>query len=438
MLSPGAKGWINKYFDLAEKGEILLEVRRPGGLRKLHFIHLTLANSGIVFGLPTRMIFSRNLDDTGWTREEKLKLLLFESLLFVYLQEESDRPFDKGEFMDTLYAFYGHHNASTIRKMFGFFLKESREEKLEGILSNRVDIKLKLENKWWVNSLSNAFSYLDVILFDDFVHKENDDALKSYSSYAINALTAIILAAYSDGVLEEKEKMLFNVFLASANLDDDDRDTVKVRFHDGASLDDFSSFVKDHWLLKRFILDVAILTALSGGGLEDTESDFLNELCIHLEIPADELEENLGMIENFLLKTKEEAEFMKDSPSYEKVYSSLTKRWSKVLSRNKDKLATELKESKELVALIKKSATKELTPEERETVKTQFKDIAKSIPALAIFMLPGGTLLLPLVLKLIPDLVPTAFKENEIDSSASAKGSLSKSSGEGATGDTQK
>jgi len=279
-----------------------------------------------------------------------------------------------------------------------------------------VDIKLKLlENKWWVNSLSNVFSYLDVILFDDFVHNEDIDALKSYSSYAVDALTAITLSAYSDGILEDKEKALFNLFLASASLDEDDRDLVKSRFHQGATLHDFSSFLQEHWLLKRFILDVAILTMLSGGELEDTESDFLDELCAYLEIPAEELEENLVMIENFLLKTQHEADFMRDSPSYEKVYSSLYKRWSKVLLRNKDKLATELKESKELVALIKKSATKELTPEERETVKSQFKDIAKSIPALAIFILPGGTLLLPLVLKLIPDLVPTAFKENEID-----------------------
>ena len=420
MLSPGAKGWIKKYFDLVEKGDIRLKINRPGSWKKLHFIHLTLANSGIVFGFPARMIFAKDIDDSGWTNEEKLKLLLFESLLLTYLLEENNRPFDKDEFLETLYSFYAHHNASTIRKMFGFFMRESREEKLEGVLSGRVDIKLKLlENKWWVNSLSNVFSYLDVVLFDDFLHKEVDDALKSYSSYAVEALTAIVLSAWSDGILEDNEKDLFNVFLASANLDDDDRELVKKRLHEGANLKDFSPFLKNHWLLTRFILDVSILTMLSGGELEDSESDFLQKLCDYLEIPAEELEENLAMIENFLLKTKHEAEFMRDAPSYEKVYSSLYRRWSKVILRNKDKLATELKESKELVALIKKSATKELSKEERETVKNQFKDIAKSIPALAIFILPGGTILLPLILKLIPDLVPTAFKDNEIDTKKS-------------------
>jgi hypothetical protein len=37
------------------------------------------------------------------------------------------------------------------------------------------------------------------------------------------------------------------------------------------------------------------------------------------------------------------------------------------------------------------------------------------MPSLAIFMLPGGAVLLPLVLKIIPDLVPSAFRDNAIE-----------------------
>ena len=94
---------------------------------------------------------------------------------------------------------------------------------------------------------------------------------------------------------------------------------------------------------------------------------------------------------------------------------SVSKRWIKILGRNKDKMAQEIKQSKELVYLIRKSASEELTKEEKEKVKTQFMDIAKSMPALAIFLLPGGALLLPIVLKIIPNLVPSAFKDNELE-----------------------
>ena len=180
-------------------------------------------------------------------------------------------------------------------------------------------------------------------------------------------------------------------------------------------MEDFSYFVKSHWLLKRFLLDISILTAISNDVLLDDELDFLIELCNYLDIPSEELEENIVLTESFLLNSENKIEFIKDSTSYKKAYSSLSKRWTKIIYRNKEKLSVELKQSKELLFLVKKSTSKELTKEEKEMVKTQFKDIAKSVPALAIFLLPGGALLLPMVLKIVPDLVPSAFRENEVD-----------------------
>lgn len=79
---------------------------------------------------------------------------------------------------------------------------------------------------------------------------------------------------------------------------------------------------------------------------------------------------------------------------------------------NKKRLAKELQESKELVFLIKKSITTSLSSEEKEKVKQQMLDICKAIPAFTVFMLPGGALLLPLLIKLIPDILPSAFRED--------------------------
>ena len=96
-------------------------------------------------------------------------------------------------------------------------------------------------------------------------------------------------------------------------------------------------------------------------------------------------------------------------------FQGFSNRWIRILGRNKDKLISELKESKELVSLIKKSTTTELTKKEKELVKDQFMDILKSVPSIGIFLLPGGALLFPLILKIVPDLMPSAFKENELD-----------------------
>lgn len=86
-----------------------------------------------------------------------------------------------------------------------------------------------------------------------------------------------------------------------------------------------------------------------------------------------------------------------------------------LLQRNKKRLNKELQQSKEAMSLIRKSTHSNLTEEEKEKIKVQLLDVFKAIPSFAIFMLPGGALLLPLVIKLIPDILPSAFREDPDD-----------------------
>jgi hypothetical protein len=416
MLLPGSKGWIKKYFDLVEKNQIEVRYVRPDGVDKGAFLHAALGRTGIVFGFPSRLLFAENINDKKWTSDEKLKVLLFEAHLFVYRSHHEGKDFDQNAFVDSLVTFYGNHNSSKISKLFGFFIKESPNEKLESILTQRVDIKMNLlENKFWVNYLSNVFIYLDVILYNDFVQLKKRSAFYNYDDLAMNALTAITLSAYSDGAIEEKERTMFSVFLASANLSDLQREVAEKRFNSGSKFEDFTSHVNENKLFKRFLLDLSSFVIYSSHEAHDEERDHLVKLTEFLGLTSSQMEESLALTEQFIISNFEKIPFLQDNSSVEKVYGSLSKRWVKILGRNKDKLAAELKQSKELVALIRKSTTTDLTPEEKETVKEQFKDLVKSMPSLAIFLLPGGALLLPLVLKVIPDLMPSAFRDNEVE-----------------------
>ena len=149
--------------------------------------------------------------------------------------------------------------------------------------------------------------------------------------------------------------------------------------------------------------------------IDKAERLYAEELRVFMDIPEDEMEETIMFIENYILVNRSKSEVLNDSASLEKVYGSFTNRWKKILGRNKDKLAKELSESKELVQLMKKSMKEDLSSEEKEKVKEQLKDILKSMPAFAVFLIPGGTFLLPMMMKIIPDLLPSAFKDNEIE-----------------------
>ena len=98
-----------------------------------------------------------------------------------------------------------------------------------------------------------------------------------------------------------------------------------------------------------------------------------------------------------------------------RLYEHSSNTVKKLITRNSKRLFQELKESKELVKLLSESTTRNLSSEEQNKMQEQLMDILKSIPSLAIFMLPGGAILLPLFIKFIPKLLPSAFDENRIE-----------------------
>jgi hypothetical protein len=86
-----------------------------------------------------------------------------------------------------------------------------------------------------------------------------------------------------------------------------------------------------------------------------------------------------------------------------------------LIKRNKNRLVKEIIQSKELMILLAISTRRDLDEKEKKKVKNQLLDICKSVPSLTIFLLPGGSLLLPILIKFIPKMLPSAFNENLYD-----------------------
>jgi hypothetical protein len=414
MIAPGSKGWIAKYLTLVEKGELITQVERPSAMTSAQFNHHFLAQSGIVYGYPSRLIIGKELKQSNWTQDEKLTVLLFESLLFTYCNFNDTKKFDQTNFIETLYRFYKHHRVQSLGSFLGYLFKESKSDKLERILAKRTDAQVQLRNtKSWAGLFNNAFIYLDILLFEEYLKAENESI--DYQSLAVLALSIISLSAYSDGKIEESEKALFDAFLVSADLDHDERELAKLRLKNGTSLNELDAELIPSWNFKRYLLDLSSLTIYANHDARTAEKEFLEELRIWLDLSQEDLNQAVIMAQQFVLENHKQVGYLKDANTVELMLTNVSKRWIKILGRNKEKLAVELKQSKELVALIRKSTAEELTKAEKEKVKTQFLDIAKSMPALAIFLLPGGALLLPIVLKIIPTLIPSAFRDNELE-----------------------
>lgn len=411
MLAPGSKNWIVKYFELVQTGEIELSFNVPSDVSKEEYLHTILFQSGLVFGFASSFLFTSHVSSENWTTDEKLKLLLFEGLLAVYLSEYDE--FEQDDFEKHLLEFYAQYKESGSLNVFQLFVRETPIVKLENILKRRVHVRRTIKNQLWVNYLYNSLVFLDVLAFREFLlnGKKLED---TYSKFAMGVLNTVGVASLADGIIESQEQTILDVFTASANLPESDKREFKSSVLNGSlNLSSVELPDDNDELYKLYLLDVATMTVHSDLSALDSEIVFLYELCNYLHIDSEMLHKALILIEGFVIENSHKVTFLRESSSYDQLYGNFSKRWIKVLGRNKDKFIEELRESKELIALVNKSLKEELTQEEKEKVKNQFKDLVKSMPALAIFMLPGGMLILPIILKIIPDLLPSAFKGNE-------------------------
>lgn len=96
---------------------------------------------------------------------------------------------------------------------------------------------------------------------------------------------------------------------------------------------------------------------------------------------------------------------------WEAATDAVVERVSTAVSDNLGAIVTEIRQTGELGQLLARAASgSTLTGEEKKKVRVGLIDLAKAVPALAIFAAPGGLLLLPLLAKLLPfNLLPSAW-----------------------------
>jgi ribosomal protein L7/L12 len=414
-FSPGSKNWIAKFFELYEQGifEIDQELVQQQIENLTHFIsHQT----GLIYGTPKNFIFSNSLNKQQMNTDEQLKLLLFETHLFTFLRKKQQK-IQKDEFIASLTQFYSGTQHLGLLDRLQLRFTQNPERKLELILQSRVKIKTTFFGvNFWLNHLSNAFIFLDVILYRSFLEGKQVPFDSAYQAAAISVLNGLLYAGFSDQKIEDKEQKIFKHFLASAALPKNIRSIYQHRLTIGIPLKLLKQELVHDPLLHQITYEYGHFLIQGTHVISDQERLKLLGLGKVLEMTEDQMLASEELCSAFIAQSSADQLLVyKQSTESSFAYKETSKRWLKIIGRNRDRLIAEIKESKELMALLQKSTKQELSSQEKEQVKEQVYDILKSMPSLALFLLPGGTLILPIVMKLVPELIPSAFKINEVE-----------------------
>ncbi|TKD62574.1 LETM1-related biofilm-associated protein [Flavobacterium sp. ASW18X] len=394
-MNPSATGWIKKFGHLIqEKQELYVDQN--------HLYQVLLAN-GFVYGIHlTPPPFA--VAEHSYTEDEIAKINLLTALYFSYKFETQKTDFS--HFVSMVFEYYKLMNLGQIGFLDKILIGKKTEDQLEKLLDSRIYLNGSAFSRAFGNSLTNSLLYVDVLIFKEFLRGNPD--IKSHAELLEYVTINIAYQALNSKETRKSDEKLLEILAASLSYVDLNETHFEHSFHELLSL----KFSESE---KKYLLDIACLTVWEDGKLEQEESDFIYEVGYGLNWDKNTIAEAVKNVLIFFDENREKIPYLKELNMASQFYDGMTKNVSKLILRNSKRLKKELVESKELLQLLAKSTKQDLTPQERKKMQQQLLDLFKSIPSLAIFMLPGGAVLLPIFIKLIPQLLPSAFDDNRIE-----------------------
>lgn len=397
MINPSAIGWIDKYF-------LEQELEFPCSASDTMTFYKNIRQTGFVYGHIVSINNNSELTIAQWKPEEVSKIALVNTLFETYYFTTKNN--NSAEFINLTVDFY----QKITPKGFGLLDKiipTSESHKLESIIEERVQTNKDIISKNFSHIVTNALLFVDIMAYRHYlIEGEIPDKYLIKTEESIISLVSLGLKIKT--IKTSNDDLLIKLFEASLRYTKFSK--VSIQNLEELPLDYF----KDD-LEKYYLIDLAGLTVINDAVIDNEEAYFLYQIAKELGIIDTFVKESIDDVSNFIAKYKSEIQYFNYSNPVKHFYDQTTTGVQLLINRNKKRLTKEIVESKELMHLLIKSTTSDLDVEEKKKVKKQLLDICKSIPSLTIFLLPGGSLLLPLLIKFIPQMLPSAFNENYED-----------------------
>ncbi len=165
--------------------------------------------------------------------------------------------------------------------------------------------------------------------------------------------------------------------------------------------------------MKRFILEQTLLASLVDGRRSPREVLWTRSLGAQLGFTQESIRAMELEVAEFYSKHRKVVDVFSLSGGAEVMGEQWVDEMSSSVKKNYRSLLKEIRETGELSKLLARAARgQKLSREEKSAMREQLIDVAKAVPALAIFAAPGGVLLLLALAKVLPfDLLPSSFRD---------------------------
>jgi hypothetical protein len=421
-MNPGETGWLKEYLDFRK--ELLKDVTEESKhtAHPEHSLYRIIQPRGLMYGQSVGVHDLPNSNE--WNEKDRMKILLAESLIsssILFYDKPIKTPDELSKVivktLENIGNFYNNifPELATPSKTF-FGKRKSPLELAEKILDKRIDRTAEFDTNFWVQFFHNSLLFLDIFIFGQWIHTNADRIVSDFFKYEreelrFSVVKIIACAAHSNSKIEPEERRLLEFFLQSTELPHDKKREAKKIFDEGISLEEINLPTNNSWILKKYFLEIAILTIWADKLVEESELVFLKQFCKYLGFTDEDLNHSLLAIEGFVLEHWDKLNYLQNKQDYKQVSAQFIERMSKTTAAHKNRLVKEVQETRELMDLLRKARASELDEEEKEHMQELLIFAIKSIPTFGIVSLPQRFLTLPILMKILPN---NFFAEVEI------------------------
>lgn len=399
MINPSANGWIDKFFS-KQKTFLFSDEEN------LNTFYKKVRETGFIYGHIVSYDRADPIDAESWVGNEVSKVALLNTLFSIYVLSSNDAKTEN--FIAKALAFYNEMNPEGFNLLKKVLPESSPSLNLEKIIDSRVQTNIDIISKNFSHILTNALLFIDILAFRQYLIQGviPEKYLKKIEEAIINIVS---LALKTKSNKSKYDDLLIRLFESSVRYTKFSKVNIQSRNFgmEELELDYFTDELE-----KKYLIDVAGMALWSDGVIEKNEAYFLHKLAELTTVSDDFVTESIATTNEFITNYKDEIPYFNYSNPVKHFYDQTTQTVTKLITRNKNRLVKEIIQSKELMLLLAISTRRDLDEKEKKKVKKQLLDICKTVPSLTIFLLPGGSLLLPILIKFIPRLLPSAFNEN--------------------------
>ena len=394
-MNPSTSGWIESLCSQISKRGIPYQ--------DFEALYEALKRYGFIYGV--------NVDATTaferihkYSEDELAKINLITAHYHIYVFKSKSPDFSN--FNSTLLRFYEKLEVADLSRWDKLLIGKSKSSKLERLINGRIQIEDHLLRRSFNKSIINSLLFVDALTFVKYLENQETIDVKSVAANLEQIIVGTLYQSLnSKSKISDYDREVIEIIETSSTHEDEQLEV------EGLIYDiDYNININE----KNYLIDLMCLSVWDDEVLEKSEFQFLKQLAKQLDISTSNINQSLIEVSRFREKNRKTILLFQQTNPLHNFFENSSQLVYKLIRRNSKRLIKELKQSKDLLYLISKSTYTDLTKEEQKLMYSQIVDILKTIPSLAIFMLPGGGILLPIFAKLIPNLLPSAFDDNKL------------------------